>query len=71
MKIETGNPKAAGRYACFVDVDIVPTIVRVWLPGTGWLSNLKEPICGIIIAWIGPLPNRETAPAVPVVEFDL
>lgn len=71
MNIENGEPTKCGRYACYIDVDLVPTIIRVWLPGKGWISNLKEPIIGKIVSWIGPLPVKGDKPAPAPQEFDL
>lgn len=71
MNIENGEPTKCGRYACYIDVDLVPTIIRVWLPGKGWISNLKEPIIGKIVSWIGPLPVKGDKLAPAPQEFDL
>ena len=56
MKIETGEPRETGSYVCYMHGVDVPTVVRFWLVGTGWLNNLKEPVAGSVAGWIGPLP---------------
>lgn len=53
---------------CYMHGVDVPTVVRFWLIGTGWLNNLKEPVAGTVAGWIGPLPYMNAAPAQ---EFDL
>lgn len=70
MKIETGTPRETGHYVCYMHGVDVPTVVRFWLAGgTGWLSNIKEPVAGTVAGWIGPLPCMDHQPAGPV--FDL
>lgn len=56
MKIETGDPKTSGHFVCYMHGLAVPTVVRFWCVGQGWLSNLKEPVAGTVAGWIGPLP---------------
>lgn len=63
MIIETGTPRETGHYVCYMDE--CPTCVRFWLIGTGWLSNLKEPVGGDVKGWIGPLPYLQE------MEYDL
>lgn len=67
MKIETGTPPGAGRYVCYMPGVEVATVIRFWLPGTGWLNNLREPVAGSVAGWIGPLPIMPK----PAMEFDL
>ena len=75
VKIETGNPTQSGRYACYRPGVKVPTVLQLWVVGTGWLTLLSEPpTAGKIAGWVGPLPvfegnGVETKPA--PLEFDL
>jgi len=77
VKIETGEPRESGSYVCYMHGVDVPTVIRFWLVGTGWLNNLKEPVAGSVAAWVGPLPvidvMRKLPPFVkaPTQEFDL
>lgn len=58
MKIETGEPKTTGRYACYMHGLAVPTVVRFWCVGQGWLHTLSETgIAGSVAGFIGPLPT--------------
>lgn len=60
MKIEIGNPKSTGRYVCYMHGVAVPTVVRLWIPGKGWVQPVsEEPIAGTVAGWIGPLPYLE------------
>lgn len=69
MIIQTGNPRETGHYVCYMHGVETPTVVRFWLAGgTGWLSNIKEPVAGTVAGWIGPLPYMSEQPAL---EFDL
>lgn len=70
MKIETGKPAIAGRYACFLGTDRVATVVRWWQEGRWFVNNGEPPLKQEITAWIGPLPTRGEAPASSM-EFDL
>ncbi len=72
MKVEIKDPMQVGRYACFIDTDVVATVIRTYLPGKGWLTNLREPSHGKIVAWIGPLPDLpKDIFDKPVLEYDL
>lgn len=62
MKIETGEPRESGSYVCYMHGVDVPTVVRFWLIGTGWMNNLKEPVAGTVAGWIGPLPYMNADP---------
>lgn len=66
MIIKSGTPSETGHYVCYMHGVDVPTVVRFWLIGTGWLNNLKEPVAGTVAGWIGPLPIAGES-----VEFDL
>jgi hypothetical protein len=57
--IETDEPKTSGRYVCFMHGLAVPTAIRFWCVGTGWMSNINEGqrIAGTVAGWIGPLPT--------------
>jgi hypothetical protein len=69
MKIQIGTPRETGHYVCYMHGVDAPTVVRFWLAGgTGWLSNIKEPVAGTVAGWIGPLPYMDEKPAM---EFDL
>ncbi len=70
MKIENGEPTKCGRYALYIDVDLVPTVIRVCLPGKAWISNKKEPIIGKVVSWIGPLPVKGDVPEYEIWEED-
>jgi hypothetical protein len=67
VKIQRGTPTETGRYVCYMHGVKVPTVIRFWLPGTGWLSNQKEPVAGTVAGFIGPLPVDDE----PAQEFDL
>lgn len=74
--IETGDPKTSGRFVCYYPGVDVPTIVRFYLVGTGWLNYLHEPLAPTekIAGWIGPLPcwpENSVKNLPPVQEFDL
>lgn len=81
MKIETGDPKTSARYVCYMPGLAVPTVIRFWCVGQGWLNNLQEPVAGNVAGWIGPLPvwpDNGVRPAPPPgdgteksMEFDL
>lgn len=71
MKIGTGDPEKIGRYACYMHGVEVATVIRFWLPGTGWLNNLQEPVAGTVAGWVGPLPSMPKALYPDVQEFDL
>lgn len=72
MKIETGDPRETGHYVCYMHGVDVPAVVRFWLvgtgQGTGWHSNLKEPVTGTVAGWIGPLPYMDEE---PMMKWDL
>lgn len=46
----------SGRYACYLPGVGLPTVIRLFVVGHGWLNNLQEPIAGDVAGWIGPLP---------------
>lgn len=75
MKIETDDPEFSGRYACYLHGVGVPTVIRFWCVGRGWLTHLQEPIAGSVAGWVGPLPvwqENATQPAPPNnLDFDL
>lgn len=71
MKIETGDPKSTGCYVCYMHGVKIPTVVRIWVPGTGWLSNLREPVAGTVAGWIGPLPVMKVHEFNFAEEYDL
>jgi hypothetical protein len=69
VKIQTGNPRETGHYVCYMHGCDNPTVVRFWLAGgTGWLSNIKEPVAGTVAGWIGPLPIMGQP---EILEYDL
>lgn len=70
--ISRGTPQYTGRYVCYMPGVPIATVIRFWLVGTGWLSNMKEPVAGEVAGWIGPLPTfPENSVAMPRQEFDL
>lgn len=72
LEICRGTPQFTGRYVCYMPGVTVPTVIRFWLPGTGWLNNLKEPVEGDVAGWIGPLPVfPENCVSIPKPAFDL
>jgi hypothetical protein len=54
--IETEEPKVTGHYVCFLHGLGVPTVIRFWCVGTGWLSHMGTKTAGTVAGWIGPLP---------------
>jgi hypothetical protein len=73
MQIETGDPEFTGRYACYLPGIELPTMIRFWLVGSGWLNYLGEPLAGPVAGWIGPLPvwPENSVKYVAPPEFDL
>jgi len=71
VNIQSGTPKETGHYVCYMHGVDVPTVVRFWLIGTGWLNNLKEPVAGTVAGWIGPLPIMNAEPYLPAQDLDL
>lgn len=65
MIIQTGNPIALGRYACFLGNDRAPTVIQWWYEDRWFVNDGSAPLKKPITAWIGPLPTR------PIMEFDL
>lgn len=65
MIVETGDPEFTGTYAVYLKGDKACYAARFWLIGTGWLTNLKEPLPdgAEIDGWIGPIPLRKLPPA--------
>lgn len=73
FEIGRGTPQYSGRYACYLPGVGLPTVIRLFIVGRGWLTNLKEPIAGDVVGWIGPLPlfPENSVSAMPAQEFDL
>lgn len=67
MMINRGDPVATGRYAVWIDVDLVPTLICTFLPGTGWLTNRDTPPGGKVTGWLGPLPQKAADASTPIV----
>ena len=73
MKIETGTPRAAGRYVCYMHGVDVAGCIRLWT-GEGWANLNGQAVAGTVAGWIGPLPlNTAAAKAArsAPTEFDL
>jgi hypothetical protein len=71
VKIETGEPRATGRYACFMHGVPVATVLRDWT-GAIWQGQDGKAVAGTVAGWIGPLPSwPENSVSQPAKVFDL
>lgn len=71
-----GTPQYTGVYACYLPGLEVPTVIRLFIVGTGWCNNLREKVSGPVAGWIGPLPmfcenSLDALSKPPKQEFDL
>lgn len=57
LEIRTVEPTKSGRYACYLPGVGEATVIRTYLVGYGWFSNLHEKVSGAVAGWIGPLPG--------------
>lgn len=74
FEISRGTPQYTGRYVCYLPGVQVATVVRLFIPGTGWCDNLHEKVSGPVAGWIGPLPvfpENSVDALMPAVKFDL
>lgn len=67
--INRGTPQFPGHYVCYLPGVEAPTVIRIWIPGTGWTDHLRAPLAGKVAGWIGPLPIMPKTSIAP--EYDL